>query len=206
MLNELFFISASQYIHRQGVYSKPMRSLFFLMGVLGLSFTSIQAGNFKVNNQYSEVSVDCRATPPHTVTSYVRKYDCDIQIDPVELQVTSAQFSFKLIDLDSEHEKRDKKMHSWIDMEHFPEITFSLTNINNTENGNKGEGTLTMHGVSKTIEVPFTLAKNGDTIQLDGNATFSYEDWGLEIIRLFLFRVRPELNVKFHLEGSLQGS
>jgi polyisoprenoid-binding protein YceI len=179
-----------------------MKPLLALFGTLALVCSSLHAGNYQINKEASEILVDSHATPPHTVTSYVREYQSDIQMDPITLTVSSANFSFKVSDLDSEHEKRDKKMYSWIGSTTFPEIVFKLSDVSVTAGQSIGKGTLSMHGVSKNIEAPFTVTKAGENIIIDGSATFSYEDWDLEIIKLFLFRVRPELMVKFHLEGT----
>ena len=140
------------------------------------------------------------------MTSYVRDYQCDIQVDPKSLSVSDATFSFQLKDLDSEHEKRDKKMHQWIESDKYPQIVFKMRDVTTVDGQNVAQGTLSMHGIEKSVDVPFLVSKDGDTFTIDGSANFSYEDWGLEIIRLFIFRVRPELNVRFHLEGTIQGS
>ncbi len=182
-----------------------MKKVIVSIGALVLFFSSLQAGNFRINKKASEIRVESKATPPHTVKSFVRDYSADIQLDTKTLAVSKAEFSFKLKDFDSAHEKRDKKMYSWIESDRFPEIAFKLTNIIEVNGQTIGEGSLTMHGVSKEIEVPFSIIRKGDTLLLDGSAGFSYEDWNLEIIRLFLFRVRPDLKVTFHLEGTAVG-
>ncbi len=183
-----------------------MKSFFCAILASVLFSTALQAGNLNVNPASSEILVDSKASPPHTVTSFVRKYESDIQIDPDTLAVSSARFAFQLKDLDSEHEKRDKKMNSWIESDKFPEIVFEMSNVSMVDGHNVATGSLYMHGVSKSVNVPFTVSKSGDTVTIDGSADFSYEDWGLEIIRLFIFKVKPELNVRFHLEGTLQES
>lgn len=182
-----------------------MRKVIVSIGALVLIFGSLQAGNFQINKKASEIRVESKATPPHTVMSFVRTYQADIQLDANTLSVSKADFSFKLKDFDSAHEKRDKKMYSWIESDRFPEIAFKLSNIVEEGGQTIGKGSLTMHGVSKEIEVPFSITKKGDTILLDGSAGFSYEDWNLEIIRMFFFRVRPDLKVSFHLEGTAVG-
>lgn len=183
-----------------------MKSFIRVIIASVLFSTTLQAGNFSVNPANSEILVDSKASPPHTVTSFVRKYQSDIQIDPDTLAVSSARFTFQLKDLDSEHEKRDKKMNSWIESDKFPEIVFEMSDVSIIDGQNVAKSSLSMHGISKSVNVPFDVSKNGDTISIDGSADFSYEDWGLEIIRLFIFKVKPELNVRFHLEGTLQES
>ena len=182
-----------------------MRIYCASLAAFALLFTSLEANNFQVNNETSEILVDSKASPPpHTVTSYVRKFECDLHINPETLDVSSIRFAFKLKDLDSENKKRDKKMHSWINSDKFSEIVFKLSEVTNVDGQAVGKGILNMHGKSKAVEIPFTVSKNGETVIFDGTSTYDYEDWGLDIIKLFFIKVRPELKVKFHLEGVLQ--
>ena len=95
-------------------------------------------------------------------------------------------------------------MHSWINSDQFPEIVFKLSEVTNVDGQAVGKGILNMHEKSKAVEIPFTVSKNGETVIFDGTSTFDYKDWGLDIIKLFFIKVRPELKVKFHLEGVLQ--
>ena len=37
----------------------------------------------------------------------------------------------------------------------------------------------------------------------DGNTTFDYTNWDLEIVRIFFFSVKPVVKPHFHLEGTL---
>jgi polyisoprenoid-binding protein YceI len=166
----------------------------------------IWAGNFIVDTSVSEVAVDAKASPPHSFTSVATKYEHDIDIDPSSLEVRKAVFSFSFADLDSNSGKRDSKMLRWIDADAYPTARFELKEV--VKNGERtiGKGSFLMHGVSRDIEIPFSVKREGKKVVLDGAVSFDYEDWGLEIIKLLIFKVNPSVTPRFHLVGEIAGS
>lgn len=64
-------------------------------------------------------------------------------------------------------EKRDKhlKNEDFFDVERYPEICFNATEIKKTNEGYLAIGKLQMHGISKTVEIPFKY--NGQHISAD---------------------------------------
>ena len=175
-------------------------STVFLAVMTGMS---LFAGNFKVDREVSEVAVDAKASPPHAFISVATDYEYDIQIDSKTLAVSKAVFRFKFSDLDSNSAKRDKKMRSWMDVGNNEDARFELDSVREVDGKTVGVGAFFMHGVSKEVEVPFRVEREGSKVVLDGGAEFSYEDWGLEIVRLFVFSVKPVIKPRFHLEGIL---
>jgi polyisoprenoid-binding protein YceI len=61
----------------------------------------------------------------------------------------------------------------FFDVEKYPEITFASSRVENTKDGLVVHGTITMHGVSKEIAVPFNL--NGPITDPWGNQRFGAE-------------------------------
>ena len=179
------------------------KHLYLLIPAILAGFSTAQAGNFQMDPDASVLAVDAKASPPHTFTSEAKQFDCDITIDPASLEVTSATCSFAFADLDSGKPKRDKKMRDWMDIEAHPVARFELSDVRMEDGQSIAAGKFTMHGTSREIEVPFTVQRDGDRIVLDGHSEFSYEDWDLKIIRMFIFSVNPDLKPRFHLEGTL---
>ena len=54
-------------------------------------------------------------------------------------------------------EKRDEhlKTEDYFDIAKYPTICFESTNVSKTENGYIAKGNLTMHGVTKSVEINF---------------------------------------------------
>jgi polyisoprenoid-binding protein YceI len=176
-------------------------SLFFGLMVCG---ASLWAGNFQVDKSNSEVAADAKASPPHSFTNFLTDYEYDIEIDPESLTVSRAVFEFNFANLDSKEEKRDKKMKDWMDIAVHPSARFEMKNVIMRDGATIGSGTFFMHGVSREIEVPFSVKRDGDSVVMDGTAEFDYMDWDLKKVRLFIFSVNPELKIRFHLVGELK--
>jgi polyisoprenoid-binding protein YceI len=181
----------------------PLRTLLPLALLIALS--NLHAGNFVLNTTKSTLAADVKASPPHSFTCTATTFQTDLQINPQTLEVTKAVCRFKFADIDSEKEKRDKKMRGWMNIEHYPEATFTLTSVKASDVAGEhiGVGQFTMHGVSREIEIPFTINREGKTIVLDGATEFDYTEWSLPVVRLLFFSVKPTLKPHFHLEGTL---
>ncbi|EDY85283.1 hypothetical protein VDG1235_4918 [Verrucomicrobiia bacterium DG1235] len=133
-----------------------------------------------------------------------KDYVYDIDIDPDSLEVRKAAFSFKFENLDSDKAKRDKKMRDWMNIDVHPEARFTLKKVVEIDGQKVGKGSFFMHGVSRDIEIPFSVESDGDQVTLDGSVTLDYENWDLKIIRLFyVLTVDTEITPHFHLVGSL---
>ena len=171
-----------------------------------LSSLPLMGAPFIVDMEQSVLAVDAKASPPHTFTSTAKTFQCDIEIDPTTLNPGKAVVSFNFSDLDSEKEKRDKKMLSWMDAETHPLGQFELFEVVEREGGTVGLGTFQMHGVSLPIEVPFAINRTGETITIEGTAEFDYTKWDLKIVRLLIFTVNPDVKVHFRLVGNLSSA
>lgn len=180
-----------------------VRILFVVIGSLWLTGT-VSAGNFSVDKALSEVAVDCRASPPHEFTSVVTVYEYDIEIDSKTLEVKHANFGFKIADMDSNSGSRDKKMRGWIDVDSFPKASFTLKEVEHSGEKWIGRGAFEMHGVSREIEIPFSVKREGDLVVLEGSLVFDYQDWDLDLVKLLFFKVNKDINPRFHLVGALE--
>tara|TARA_B110000285_G_scaffold77816_1_gene89627 strand:+ start:2931 stop:3494 length:564 start_codon:yes stop_codon:yes gene_type:complete len=167
--------------------------------------TQLCAGNFVIDSSHSVLAVDVRASPPHSFICSAKEFEVDIQINPQTLDLQAATCSFSFESLDSEKPKRDKNMRDWINTTHYPKAQFELTNVRQNEIDGTlvGVGQFSMHGVSREIEVPFTIRREGKKIILDGQAELDTTQWDLEIIRIFFFSVKPIIQPHFHLQGTL---
>jgi polyisoprenoid-binding protein YceI len=69
----------------------------------------------------------------------------------------------------------------------------------------QAQGTLTIHGVSKTVVFPYTAKKSGNTLTLDGKVSIDYQNFNLPIIRAMLvMTVDPQLVIGFHVVGKVK--
>ena len=68
--------------------------------------------------------------------------------------------SIKTASIDTRNKDRDADLRSdkFLDAAKFPEITFASTRVEKTGDGYIAHGTLTIHGVSKDVALPFKIA------------------------------------------------
>lgn len=170
-------------------------SLFIAM----MGASQLLAAPFVVDPAESTFRVDVKATG-HSFEVAVDTYQADIVLDESD-HPTKADFSFNVKSLVSDNGKRDKKMLKWLESDTYQQISFSLTEVKEDSRGKVGYGTLTMHGVSKPVEVPFSISEKEGKVVLSGSAMVDYENFGLEVITMFFMKVKPELNISFELVG-----
>lgn len=88
----------------------------------------------------------------------------------------------------------------------FPKITFRSTSLANfTQNGNNASftlnGDLTLHGATKRIAIPVTLAMDGQRLRATGQYTLRQTDFGITPYSAALgtIKVKNEVIVRFNI-------
>jgi polyisoprenoid-binding protein YceI len=132
----------------------------------------------------------------------LEKYDARIQIAAGDQSTRSAELDFDFADLKTGNKRRDKDMLKWMDYENHPKGSFRLEELAAQGEQLEARGTVTIHGVSKSIAFPVTIAVEGEHVTAEGSAKLNFLDFDLKPIRKMLFiTVKPEMIIDFHLEG-----
>jgi polyisoprenoid-binding protein YceI len=104
-------------------------------------------------------------------------------------QLTGADLSVDLITLVSDESLRDGQLaRQGVQTDQFPTATFVLTApIDLGHVPAEGEqvsvtatGDLTLHGVTKSVQIPLTARLTQDVIGVGGSLTFTWEDFGMQ--------------------------
>lgn len=104
------------------------------------------------------------------------------------LSVTAAEFTVDMTSITSDRQMRDNRLRSdGIQTDSFPTSTFKLTSpiaipanaIAGAEFDATLHGDLTLHGVTKTVDIPAKAQVNGSLIQVLGTLTFPFSDFGI---------------------------
>lgn len=109
----------------------------------------------------------------------------NINFVPANITTSSFNVSVSANTVDTDNGMRDKELKgkTYFDAEKYPEITITSTKVNRTSKSATGwyyfTGTLTMHGVTKPIEFPFTAIKKGDDYLFAGSFTINRLDFGV---------------------------
>lgn len=180
---------------------KKIIGLWMLGLVLGVHVTS--AASLEVDKSRSRIQVDAKATG-HRFTGNLKSYQVEVEGDAETLDPKSFELNWKFKDLDTDDQKRDAEMLKWLGSND-EKGSFKLDKAWTDEKGvEHGTGTLTIHGVSKSISFPYTAKKDGEWVTIDGKVSMDYRNFDLPVIRaMAVMTVDPQLVVRFHVVGKI---
>jgi len=126
--------------------------LFFLMGLV------FAGTEYKLDKAHSSVSFTIRHMVVSKVRGNFKEFSVAIAADE-DLTKWSVTAVIKAASIDTDNKKRDDHLRSadFFDVAKFPEITFKTTAIKKMGDNYVAHGQLTMHGVTKDMEVPFEV-------------------------------------------------
>jgi polyisoprenoid-binding protein YceI len=176
------------------------RSLPSTLGCLLVLAATAGAGTLAIDKSKSRIQVDAKATG-HEFTGTLADFTAKVSGDEATLAPTGVDLSWKFSDLKTADDKRDVEMMKWLGKSG-TEGSFRFLKTWTDGGKTYAQGKLSIHGVSKTIAFPYTAAKDGKWVTIDGSAALDYQDFGLPIIRsMAVMTVNPKLTVRFHLVG-----
>ncbi|HED09963.1 MAG TPA: polyisoprenoid-binding protein [Caldithrix abyssi] len=94
-----------------------------------------------------------------TVEGEFKDYDVSLTFDPQDLSKFNVEANIKLASVDTDNLKRDNHLRSpdFFNAEKYPLMTFKSSKVEKTDNGYVAIGTLTLHGITKDLRLPFTV-------------------------------------------------
>lgn len=179
-----------------------MKTPFCLVVLAGWLVTASAAERpLAFDPAFSTVDVVVKATVD-SFTGRLPRYTLTGAVDEAG-HVTRAELSFHFKDVLTGKPKRDAAMHEWQQTDKFPDARFTLQALEgDATRGWKARGQLEFHGVTRPVEFPVALTRDGPSYSIDGDATIDTREFGLPIIRMMgLLKVDPIVHVKFHFQG-----
>lgn len=153
-----------------------MKRNIFVLSIVLVSLAAIaSAGTYTIDQAHSDVSFKVRHLVSKTAGQFT-EFDGAITADFENLDASSVIFNIKAASIDTKNEDRDKHLRSadFFDVAQYPEISFASSKI--TKSGDQTfavTGTLTIHGVSKTVTLPVTFL--GEVVDPWGNTKAGFE-------------------------------
>ncbi len=107
----------------------------------------------------------------------------------VGTQITSVGVTANVQTLQSDDNRRDGQLHRQaLETDQFPEATFKLTTpidlgSTPTDGGTisvTATGELTLHGVTRTVQVPIEARLSGDVVTVAGSVAIQFADYGID--------------------------
>ena len=158
------------------------------MSTLAVDTNALAAGTWGIDVSHSDVSFSVRHMMVSKVRGSFTKFDGAIHIDEDPLK-SSVEATVDLDSIDTRDEKRDAHLVSadFFEVEKYPTMTFRSTAVRTTAHGYVVDGELSLHGVTRPVEL--SLEFNGVSTDPWGGtrAGFSAEtelnrrDFGIDI-------------------------
>ncbi|MCB9496317.1 MAG: polyisoprenoid-binding protein [Fibrobacteria bacterium] len=162
-----------------------MKSLILSIGLFLATATTAQTWNFDASHS----SVDFSAR--HLLVSNTRGNFDSMQItlsgDPKNLSSLEAKATIQVASINTRNSKRDEHLRAedFFDAAKFPQIEFVSTKVVGKNGKGTMTGDLTMHGVKRTVSIPFTVSgpiedpwKN-TRLGLEGTLKIQRKDFGI---------------------------
>lgn len=138
---------------------KRFRLTFVALAVLVLAASAF-ATDYKIDPVHSSMGFSVRHLGISTVPGKFTDFAGVISYDEKDPSKSSVKVTIKTASIDTGNGSRDKDLRSenFFDVAKYPEITFQSTNVKKSGDDWIASGTFTMKGVSKSIELPFTVS------------------------------------------------
>ena len=114
-----------------------------------------------------------------------------IVYDADDITKSSMSGTINVASIDTAHQKRDKDLRgeSFFDVDKYPQITFETTRVETGGDSPVLHGTLTMHGVSKEVAIPFRITGIADfagkiRLGFEARLELNRQDYGISYSRL----------------------
>ena len=123
-----------------------------------------------------------------------------IIFDPTNLSTALFDVQLDASTIDTGNETKDKhaRGEKWFDVEQYPTISFRSTTVKTAGDAYLVSGELSLHGVTKAIELPFTFLENEEGGLFSGQFTINRKDYGING-NAFGFAVAKELTVELRV-------
>jgi polyisoprenoid-binding protein YceI len=167
-------------------------------------------GIWGVDKPHTDIGFTIKHLAVSKVRGHFNDFDGTVTVNGAKPEKSSVSFAIKTASIDTANAQRDGHLKSadFFDVEKYPEITFKSTKISKTRTGFTATGPLTMHGVTKTVVLPFTVEgpiKGPDGalhLGIDTTVTLDRQDYGLTWSKMVegVSMVSNEVNITISLD------
>lgn len=118
------------------------------------------ADRYTVDASHSAVGFSVRHLGISNVKGTFPKISGTLVLDEKNISNSSVEIVLDAASVDTNSEKRDEHLRGtdFFDAAKFPTVTFKSTNVSKSAEGYLVTGELAMKGVTKTVEIPFSLS------------------------------------------------
>jgi polyisoprenoid-binding protein YceI len=139
--------------------------------------------------------------PGETIEGTAHQFEGEVRLDPADLSKGgSVVLVVRADSLETGNRLRDRKMrNTHLEAERYPTIVFRSTSVQVGAEKGIVEGTLSLHGVDRTLMVPATIRYDSGVLTAEGNADLTYSDFGIPIPKFLWLVMDDVIGVHFRL-------
>lgn len=149
--------------------------------------TNAEKAEYTIDPGHTEIGFSVKHLVITNVKGQFNEFEGTIFYDPEKIENSSVDVTIQAASVDTDHEKRDADLRGegFLEVEKFPTITFKSTEVREKGDAFVAVGNLTIHGVTKQVEIPFVLNGPiqdpwGNTkIGVEASLTINRKDYGL---------------------------
>ncbi len=138
-------------------------------------------GNWKVDTANAKVNFTLHG-PFGMVHGSFTGLEADIKFNEKDLSASSITASIDAKTVSTGVSLRNSDLRNkeeWLNTDKFPKISFKSSKIEKTAAGYKASGTMTIKGIAKTCEIPFTFENKDSGGNFHGQFTIKREDYNI---------------------------
>lgn len=130
-----------------------------ILGLLTITTQMMKGQTSSLNIEKSYVEFKVSNIKVNSVSGTFKGMKGNVQFDPNNIQKARFDVCVDASTINTENKKRDDhlKTADYFDTEKYPNICFKSNAVTKTNLGYSTTGTLTLHGVSKVVTIPFVL-------------------------------------------------
>jgi polyisoprenoid-binding protein YceI len=182
---------------------------------LFLASVAFAAEDYKIDPVHSSANFSVRHMMVSTVTGrFAGGVSGTIHYDDKDPSKSSVKATIKVASVNTDNENRDKDLRgpNFFDADKYPEITFESQRVEKRGDNYVAIGNFTMKGVTKQIELPFTIGgrindgKGHGRIGIQSGTTLNRQDYGVswnKTVEGGGVVVGNEVKIDLNIEGSL---
>jgi polyisoprenoid-binding protein YceI len=181
--------------------------LGLLLVFLSVCASAFAADEFKIDPAHSSVNFAVTHMSVSTVNGRFTDFEGTIVYDDKDATKSSVNVKIKSSSINTDNTNRDNDLKSanYFDVQKFPEITFQSKSVEKKGNDYVAHGTLTIHGVSKDVDLPFELkgpidGQRGKVMGAHAALTVSRQDFGITKSPAAMIGndIKIDLNIEAH--------
>jgi len=160
--------------------------LVLSLAVAAMGASALAADEYKIDPVHSTVGFNVKHMMVSTVHGRFNDFSGQILYDDKDPSKSSVKVTIKAASINTDNTGRDTDLRSpnFLDVEKFPEITFQSKSVERKGDAYVAHGTLTIHGVAKDVDLPFSLngpltTPRGKVLGADAGLTINRMDYGV---------------------------